>query len=280
MQFPGDLWRMRVVTKGPTFVSLYSGAGGLDIGFMEAGFTPVFVVDMDPLAADTYSYSYKRMRDRLPNLGSHNHGCHVGQVEDCMDSLGALTADLVVGGPPCQGFSVAGKMDPADPRSQHVWRFLDVVAFLAPSAFVMENVKALAVGRRWTGLIDGLQAEASKLGYRTRVLILNASHYGVPQARERMFLIGFRDGKRFSAPPATTLEKPPTVRSALSELPDWGAPGNDRLCNAVVTPARRPGLAAVSVCRDALQRDRPSDEARRSCTNVVRVDGRQSDTNH
>ncbi len=229
-----------MVAQGPTFVSLYSGAGGLDIGFMEAGFVPVFAVDMDPLAAETYSYSYKRLQSRLPDLAGHDHHCHASDLEDYMGSLGALTADLVVGGPPCQGFSVAGKMDPADPRSQHVWRFLDVVELVVPSAFVMENVKALAVSRRWAGLLDGLQAKASQLGYTTHVLLLNASHYGVPQARERMFLIGLRDGRRFFTPPTSTREKLPTARGALGKLPAWGTPGNNRLCNAVVTPARRP----------------------------------------
>lgn len=231
-----------MAAQEPTFVSLYSGAGGLDIGCMEAGFKPVFAVDMDPLAAETYNHSYKRLRDRLPSLEDHSHGCRAGHVEDHMDDLDALAADLVVGGPPCQGFSVAGKMDPADPRSQHVWRFLDVVALLTPSAFVMENVKALAVSRRWTGLLDRLRAKAMQLGYTTHVRVLNASHYGVPQARERMFLIGLRGGKELFWPSATTREKPPTVRDALGELSAWGTPGNERLCNAIVTPARRPVL--------------------------------------
>ena len=229
-----------MTTQEMTFVSLYSGAGGLDIGFMKAGFAPVFAVDVDAAAAATYSYSYKRLRDRLPTLSGHDHHCHAGDLEDYMGDIGVLTSDLVIGGPPCQGFSVAGKMDPADPRSRHVWRFFDVVEMVNPTAFVMENVKALAANRRWVDLLGGLCTKARQLGYATHVLLLNASHYGVPQARERMFLVGMRDDRRFSWPLETTQESPPTVRDALGTLPPWGAPGNDTMCKAIVTPARRP----------------------------------------
>ena len=233
---------MDVKDRGPTFVSLYSGAGGLDIGFMNAGFVPVFAADADPWAAATYTHSYKRLRDHLPTLAGHDHHCHAADVDGWIGSLGARTADLVLGGPPCQGFSVAGKMDPADPRSQHVWRFLDAVEAVGPAAFVMENVKALAVNRRWTDLLDGLRARAQQLGYAAHVLLLNASHYEVPQARERMFLVGMRSDRHLSPPSVTSLAGAPTVRGALKALPPWGAPGNNGICRAIITPARRPVL--------------------------------------
>ena len=229
-----------VKTSTTSFVSLYSGAGGLDLGFCEAGFRPVLAIDSDTAAADTYTASYKRLADRLPHLRNHDHACLAANVDDHLDDLAAGAADLVIGGPPCQGFSVAGKMDPSDPRSRHVWRFIDAVERVAPVAFVMENVKALAVNRRWSALLAGLRARAGEMGYETHVLLLNAAHYGVPQSRERMFLIGTPHGIRFEAPLATTADSPPTLRCALSALPAWGAPGNDLLCTAKVTPARRP----------------------------------------
>ena len=229
-----------VNTANTAFVSLYSGAGGLDLGFCEAGFRPVFAIDSDATAAETYSASYKRLADRLPHLRNHDHACLAASLDDHLDDLTTGAADLVIGGPPCQGFSVAGKMDPSDPRSRHVWRFIDAVERVAPRAFVMENVKALAVNRRWSALLASLRARAGEMGYETHILLLNAAHYGVPQSRERMFLIGMPHGTHFEAPLATTADSPPTLRWALSALPAWGAPGNDSLCTAKVTPARQP----------------------------------------
>lgn len=211
-----------------TMVSLYSGAGGLDLGFASQGFQPVWSNEIDPVAAETYDSLFD------------GHAVHVGDIRDqvlpCRGS-----ADLVIGGPPCQGFSIAGKMNPDDPRSRHVWDFMRVVAHVQPRAFCMENVKALAVNRRWSGLVDALRLEGERLGYRTSLVILDASHFGVPQKRERMFLIGTANGKAVEAHP-TTASSPPSVRRALETLPRYGEPGNSTRCPAIITPALRPVL--------------------------------------
>ena len=224
----------------PLFASVYSGAGGLDIGFVEAGFAPVFSIDINRSAVDTYEASLKRLRDRHPHLQVYDHECLCGDIDAHMTNLEAVSADVVIGGPPCQGFSFAGKMDPLDPRSLHVWRFLDAVEAVGPWCFVMENVKALATNCRWTQVLSDLRERAAALGYTTHVSILNASHYGVPQARERMFLVGTPPGVPFTPPVPTTAEEPPSLREALSTLPQWGTPGNDMLCTAKITPAKRP----------------------------------------
>jgi DNA (cytosine-5)-methyltransferase 1 len=122
-----------------------------------------------------------------------------------------------------------------------VWDFLSVVERVEPEAFVMENVKALAENRRWTMLLHGLVERGEELGYQVSLLVLNASHYGVPQARERMFLIGMANGAEVSEPPRTN-GPAPTVRDVLDVLPNYGEPGNDTLCPAKVTAARKPVL--------------------------------------
>jgi DNA (cytosine-5)-methyltransferase 1 len=216
----------RVHRPAPTFLSAYSGAGGLDLGFIRAGFVPIWANDLDRLATRTYTH----------NLG---HRAFSGDVK--RHWLPNDEVNLVIGGPPCQGFSVAGHMDPHDPRSQHVWYFLAIVNKLQPRGFVMENVKSLAVNRRWTPLLARLREAAELLGYRTALLLLNASHFGVPQNRERMFLVGVRDGGDV-APQPTTADRPPSVRDALMTLPSYGAPGNDSRCTAQITPAIRPVL--------------------------------------
>lgn len=206
-------------------VSLYSGAGGLDLGFQRAAFDLRWAIDVDSYAVQTYNR----------NIADH---AVCGDVLEHAPPAG-LRADVLIGGPPCQGFSVIGQMNPADQRSQHVFHFLDVVRDVTPRAFVMENVKALAVSERWADVRTGLLRRAKALGYEVEVFVLNASRYGVPQARERMFLIGYREGKPVE-PPATTAGNPPTVREALSELPRIGEPGNDGICTARVIPARHP----------------------------------------
>lgn len=214
----------------PRFVSLYSGAGGLDLGFVEAGFTPLWANDFDPDAVATYR----------ENIGSHIHLGEVSEILD-LDGLKALEPDVVVGGPPCQGFSVAGHMRPDDPRSRHVSRFIDIVGELSPNAFVMENVAALALNRRWRPLLDRLKRKARQRGFRVRTFVLDASHYEVPQARLRMFLVGVKEGVPIKPEPITD-DAPPTVGSVLAKLPAFGSPGNDSLCTARVTPARKPVL--------------------------------------
>lgn len=227
----------------PTFVSLYTGAGGLDLGFALAGFRPVFSNDIDADAVATYQAALHAAAGDLPHLKEGDHRVTAGDIRGVAELPEEGSADLVIGGPPCQGFSVAGRMDPRDPRSRHVWDFLGVVDRVRPRAFVMENVKALAQNQRWTELMNKLRtaAESKALGYSTTLFVLKASDYGVPQARERMFLVGIRESTAdFAYPPPTTKERPQTLRSALESLPHWGEPGNDTICTARVTPAKTP----------------------------------------
>lgn len=208
-----------------TAISLYAGAGGLDRGFARAGFDLLWAIDSDPHAVETYK----------ANLGGH---IVLGELPS-KSPPNDLAPDLVIGGPPCQGFSVIGRMDPDDPRSRHVHCFLDVVERFEPRAFCMENVKALALSDRWVPVRDALIQRAKELEYRVELVVLNASDYGVPQARERMFLIGIR-GASPLCPVPTTKSDLPTVRGALSKLPRFGQPGNAMASSAKVVPAMKP----------------------------------------
>lgn len=208
-----------------TAVSLYSGAGGLDLGFVRAGFQIRWAIDNDACAVETYNANL------TPNA----------TCDDVLstDPPNEIDPTLVIGGPPCQGFSVIGRMDPEDPRSRHVDHFFDVVQGIAPRAFVMENVKALAESPRWAAVRKRLLARATALGYEPQLFVLNAQDYGVPQSRERMFLIGIQD-EIPTRPEPSTAACPPTVRSALEPLPRFGEPGNDLSCTARVIPASKP----------------------------------------
>jgi len=228
-----------------TFVSLYAGAGGMDIGFSLAGFAPVWVSELDSAALSTHDAAFKQLASERPHLNNLEYESHVGDIlaVPAADLPTKGSADLVIGGPPCQGFSVAGKMDPHDERSKHVFHFMDIVERVQPKAFVLENVKALYQNRRWSAIRDGLRNRAEQLGYDTILTLANASHFGVPQARERMFLIGIKKGEGVPAPlVATTASTPPTVRQALSQLPSYGEVGNDSKCTAKITLAKAPVL--------------------------------------
>ncbi len=103
----------------------------------------------------------------------------------------------------------------------------------------MENVKALGASPRWQPVRDALLQRARELEYEVELLLLNAADYGVPQARERMFLVGLRGGSPL-CPVRRTAHRPPTVREALSVLPSFGEPGNDTASDAKVIPASKP----------------------------------------
>lgn len=224
----------------PRFVSLYTGAGGLDLGFIAAGFEPVFANDINTDAMETYTAAMEMIGQATGRELSHR--IVTGDIREVERLPERGCAELVIGGPPCQGFSVAGKMDPNDPRSRHVFDFLAMVERVRPQAFVMENVKALAVNRRWAGTISDIRAKAESMGYETHLKELNSADYGVPQTRERMILVGFRDrGVQFEYP-EPTVKSPVPVSSVLNGLPRVGQPGNDQVCTAKVTTAKSPVL--------------------------------------
>lgn len=226
----------------PRFVSLYTGAGGLDLGFIAAGYTPVFANDINEDAMKTYMAANEIISARLGRPLAHR--IVTGDIREVEQLPERGCADLVIGGPPCQGFSVAGKMDPNDPRSRHVFDFLAMVERVQPKAFVMENVKALAQNKRWSGTIADIRAKAESMGYKTHLKVLNSADYGVPQTRERMILIGFKDATAYEsfAYPKPTVRTPIPVSSVLKSLPRVGQPGNDQVCTAKVTTAKAPIL--------------------------------------
>lgn len=210
-------------------VSLYTGCGGLDLGFSAAGFETIWANDISSDALTTYKNELIRQKKPLPEI-------HCGDIR-----LAPLpppgSAVVVIGGPPCQGFSVAGRMDPEDPRSKQVWEYFKVVEHLRPRAFVMENVLALGTNNRWQQIRRMLIERGESLGYGVKMLLLNSADYGVPQLRERMFLVGIRDGMISTPLPDG---KRLSIRAALSRLPAYGSPGNDSICKAKVTTAKTP----------------------------------------
>jgi DNA (cytosine-5)-methyltransferase 1 len=135
-------------------------------------------------------------------------------------------------------------MNPEDERSMLVWSFVEAVKIVKPRAFVMENVKALAALSRWEDFRHKLMSAFAELGYSLSMRVLNATEYGVPQKRERMFLVGLRDGhiNNFDSVLHQHKKKAATVRQALKHLDSAGTGNNQRVCNAEITLASNPIL--------------------------------------
>lgn len=218
-----------------TAVSLFTGAGGMDIGFERAGIEVIFANELMSEAAATYN-------------ANHASGVMVNDdVNNILDSLGQFQGvDLVFGGPPCQGFSVAGKMNPDDNRSKLIFTFLDVIEKVRPRAFVMENVKALGVLEKWEPVRRKYLDRVRALGYNCVPFILNATEYGVSQKRERVFFIGIRDnGDPFFEYYMKGLllqqkNDAPIVRELLQSLGRAGTDENPDTCTAKITFATHP----------------------------------------
>lgn len=219
--------------KKKTAVSLFCGAGGMDVGFQNAGFEICWANDFDKDACLTYE---------------RNFGPHVvqGDINELLPLLKEHEGiDCLFGGPPCQGFSVAGSMDPNDERSQLVMSFMDAVKIANPQVFVMENVKPLGTLAKFQAVREELYRRAQNMGYQTELLILNSKDYGVPQSRERMFLFGFKK-KTFSGSLVNYLSQfqreSQTVREIIKPLGPAGNPNNNKTVNAKITMASSPVL--------------------------------------
>lgn len=187
-------------------IDLFCGAGGLSRGFELAGFQTEFAIDMWQDAIKTYN---------------HNHKKTVGKVMDIHDLsneyLMSLRGDIdgVIGGPPCQGYSTVGTRDINDPRNHLYLEYCRVVERVRPKFFVIENVKGLLTLSQGAFREDIVNRFAS-LGYNVSYKLLNASDFGVPQNRVRVFFVGTLNGE-FKFPEASG-EKIST-KEALSDLP-------------------------------------------------------------
>ncbi|ARV58720.1 DNA (cytosine-5-)-methyltransferase [Nostocales cyanobacterium HT-58-2] len=198
-----------------TFVDLFSGAGGMTQGFFQAGFQPIASVEINEIASLTY-------RKNFPQC---HHFC--GDIEkfdshQWLAEIGSPKVHLVVGGPPCQGFSVAGKRNPDDPRNRLFHEFVRVVSEIRPWYVVMENVPGILTIKNGTVRQEICEAFAN-IGYpHISVAILESAAYGVPQIRPRTIFIANRFGMANPYPKAQLLPhqyKP--IESVIFDLPEY-----------------------------------------------------------
>lgn len=215
--------------KKPLAIDLFAGAGGLSLGFEEAGFDVAAAVEHDPVHAAVHEYNFPQTKMFCCDVRELD-----GQRIRTDSRIGSEEVAVVFGGPPCQGISLMGKRDVDDERNSLLMEFVRVVVEIRPRYFVMENVAGLLVGKH-RELLDEVIDRFELAGYSVlHPRVLQASEYGIPQSRKRLFLIGARGDVAPSSYPKPcctarridggvvegALPVGPSVRDALGDLPD------------------------------------------------------------
>lgn len=177
------------VCDGPSIIDLFCGAGGLSLGFVQEGFRVVLANDIEQCCIDTYSHNHPEIPRQNILLGDIKV-----LVENIDKYITEKTIDVIVGGPPCQGFSMANRQRIIDDPRNHLYKeYVEIVKKVKPKFFVMENVRGMLC------VAPQVVEDFKQLGYNVAYKVLNAKDFGVPQHRERLIYVGNRIGEDNSA---------------------------------------------------------------------------------
>ena len=232
-----------------TYIDLFSGSGGFSLGFDNKGFQNIFSIDIEPSFCETYKYNFPQhnlIEKDICQL-SNEEIKYLKEVSD---------VDVVIGGPPCQGFSIAGTIGRKfieDPRNKLFKEFVRVVEVIKPKFFVMENVARLYnhnKGETRKEIINDFE----KLGYKVECKILNSADYGVPQIRKRVIFIGTRYNQKIEFP-QRTVDKYLTVKEALHNYPILSAGEESIIPNHVAMAHSYQMLEKMSYISDGGSRE-------------------------
>ena len=217
-KYPKDkiakLIKPKVATRRKLFtvIDLFSGCGGLSYGFEKTGeFEILAGIDNWQDALVTFSNNHKSAA--VINLDLNNF------EPAAIEKITGGAIDVVVGGPPCQGFSISGKRNPNDPRNKLYQGFVKTVQYFSPKAFVLENVPNL-ISMEGGKIKDQIIRDFTKLGYNVKYKTLLASDYGVPQNRRRVVFVGVKGESKFEFPEPAFIDNKVTCLDALSDLPE------------------------------------------------------------
>ena len=192
-------------------LDLFSGCGGLSYGLSKAGFDIVMGIDCWSDALNTFERNHPGAKTLKLDLERFN--------PESIEKAAGADIQIIVGGPPCQGFSISGKRDPNDNRNKLYRAFVSVVAHYMPEAFILENVPNL-VSMAKGAIKDEIISDFSRLGYDVSYKILLASDYGVPQNRKRVIFIGMKGKNVFQYPQPLFSGNYRTCSDAISDLPE------------------------------------------------------------
>ena len=204
----------------PRAVDLFCGAGGLSLGLSEAGYNVVLGIDNDPVALETYAGLH-------PGLALCRNLSTRAAIDEATELLRELDVELLAGGPPCQPFSRAGAskirslvqsgVRPDHDDRRDLWQaFLEIVVGVHPRAVLLENVPDMAIAADTT-IVRTLVSELESAGYAVHTALLRSCDHGVPQIRQRFFLVALAERGGFSWP--SPLDTEVTVDDAIADLP-------------------------------------------------------------
>lgn len=202
--------------KKLTVVDLFSGAGGLSRGFYDAGYDVVLGVDFDDAALKTFKANHGNAEAMKLDLFNHDN---IDVIVDYLKDRN-IKLDVLVGGPPCQGFSIAGPRNMNDKRNSLYLAMVKLADRLKPQAVVLENVPGMLQTNGGIGA-KRIVEDFKQIGYIMTPKLLYAPDYGIPQMRKRVFFVGLRDSEsEFEFPvPTTDKDKYVTCEDAISDLP-------------------------------------------------------------
>jgi DNA (cytosine-5)-methyltransferase 1 len=187
-------------------ISLFAGAGGLDLGFEKAGFEIIMANEYDSTIWETYEKNHN-----APLLRGDICEIKSDEFPEC---------DGIIGGPPCQSWSEAGSLRGIDdPRGQLFYQYIRILKDKHPAFFLAENVKGM-MAQRHNSAVEGIVNQFESAGYDVYIFLLNASNYGVPQDRKRVFYVGFRNDLNVSFEPPAPHKEKKTFKDAIVDLKD------------------------------------------------------------
>lgn len=202
------------MAKRPTAIDLFAGCGGMSLGLEAAGFDIVASVEYDPIHAIVHHFNFPYSATLCTDIKFVSKD----SLLDLVNQQGFSTEiDLIVGGPPCQGFSHIGKRQLDDPRNSLVFEYVRLIKEIRPKYFVFENVPGIGTGKH-KQFLQELIAEFENFGYHVTkpVQILDSSSFGVPQKRKRLIMLGSRyDMDQLTYPPKSHAELPNSNQIAL-----------------------------------------------------------------
>jgi len=216
-------------------IDLFAGCGGLSLGFEMAGYNVVLAIEKDEWAAETYKYNHKK---------THVITKDITEIENPQKLFDKdIKIDGIIGGPPCQGFSLSGNRDKSDPRNSLFMDFIRFVKIFRPRFIVMENVPGILSMKTQKNeyVKDLILNEFKQAGYNVKIHKLNAAEFGVPQARVRILFIGTRadmpyDEHLLTPQPFLFGEKQITIEDAIMDLPQIESGQGNEIMEYTVDP--------------------------------------------